>query len=138
MSENPYSGRFWLANDESEHAFGALSLTFKMANDGGGDLHMQLSYLAETAGEVRQEIFRAKCHFHSVITRARAMANEDKIALQTHVLAGLLVSQQTARPTSWPSVPSGYAATRSHARQSRGRDHPSCVVSHADCPTTSH
>jgi hypothetical protein len=58
MSENPYSGRFWLANDESEHAFGALSLTFKMANDGGGDLHMQLSYLAETAGEVRQEISR--------------------------------------------------------------------------------
>jgi hypothetical protein len=59
MSENPHSGRFCLANDESEHAFGALSLTFKMANDGGDDLHMhsveQLSRLAETAGEVRQE-----------------------------------------------------------------------------------
>jgi hypothetical protein len=29
-----------LANDESEHAFGALSLRFKMANDGGGELHI--------------------------------------------------------------------------------------------------
>jgi hypothetical protein len=92
MSENPYSCRFCLANAECEHAFGALSLTFKLPNDGGGELHVlsmeQLSYLVETAGEVRPEMFRTKCHFHSVTTRARAMANEDKIALQTYVLAG--------------------------------------------------
>lgn len=80
------------ANDGSEHAFHALSLALAIAKQNNSELHMvsvkEIMYLPEFIEEVREETGRAARRFHAVFERARAMAEEGGVDLQTHLLAG--------------------------------------------------
>ena len=80
------------ANDGSEHAFNALSLALKIAKQSNAELHMisveEIDYLPETMEDVRQETGVAGRRFHSVVNRARSMAEEAQVKLKTHVVAG--------------------------------------------------
>lgn len=80
------------ANDGSDHAFHALSLAMKIAKQDKADLHMvsveEIPYLPETIEDVREETGVAARRFHTVVNRAREMAEEEGVELHTHVLAG--------------------------------------------------
>lgn len=80
------------ANDGSEHAFNALTLALKIAKQSNAELHMisveEIDYLPETMEDVRQETGVAGRRFHSVVNRARSMAEESQVKLKTHVVAG--------------------------------------------------
>ena len=80
------------ANDGSDHAFNALSLALKIAKQSNAELHMicveEIDYLPETMEDVRQETGIAARRFHSVVNRARSMAEESQVKLKTHVVAG--------------------------------------------------
>lgn len=80
------------ANDGSDHAFKALSFALEIAKQNGAELHMvsveELPYVPEFAEEVREEKGTAARRFHAVIQRAKAMADDQHLKLQTHVLAG--------------------------------------------------
>ena len=80
------------ANDGSDHAFNALSLALKIAKQSNAELHMicveEIDYLPETIEDVRQETGVAGRRFHSVVNRARSMAEESQVKLKTHVVAG--------------------------------------------------
>lgn len=80
------------ANDGSDHAFNALSLALKIAKQSNAELHMicveEIDYLPETMEDVRQETGVAGRRFHSVVNRARSMAEESQVKLKTHVVAG--------------------------------------------------
>ena len=76
------------ANDGSEHAFHALTLALVVAKQNNSELHMisveEIDYMPAFIEEVREETGTAARRFHSVLQRARAMAQE--------VGAGTLVS----------------------------------------------
>jgi nucleotide-binding universal stress UspA family protein len=80
------------ANDGSEHAFLALSLALEIAQQNNSELHMvsveEIDYMPEFIEEVRQETGTAARRFHSVLQRARKMAEDNNVKLHTHVLAG--------------------------------------------------
>ena len=80
------------ANDGSEHAFHALALAIAIAKQNDSELHMisieEIDYMPEFIEEVREEMGTAGRRFHSVLQRARAMAEESQVHLHTHVLAG--------------------------------------------------
>jgi nucleotide-binding universal stress UspA family protein len=80
------------ANDGSEHAFHALTLAIAIAKQNESSLHMvsveEIDYMPEFVEEVREETGSAARRFHSVIQRARAMADESQVKLTTHVIAG--------------------------------------------------
>ena len=48
----------------------------------------EIDYLPETMEDVRQETGVAGRRFHSVVNRARSMAEESQVKLKTHVVAG--------------------------------------------------
>jgi nucleotide-binding universal stress UspA family protein len=85
-------GKILCANDGSERAFHALALAITIANENDSELHMvsveEIDYLPEFIEEVREEIGTAARRFHTVLQRARAMAERDHVKLHTHVLAG--------------------------------------------------
>jgi nucleotide-binding universal stress UspA family protein len=85
-------GKILHANDGSEPAFHALSLAIAIARQNGSELHMvcieEIDYMPEFIEEVREETGTAARRFHKVVQRARALANENKLNLQTHVIAG--------------------------------------------------
>lgn len=80
------------ANDGSDHAFHALSLALALAKQDKAELHMvsveEIPYLPETIEEVREETGVAARRFHTVVNRARTMADESGVKLNAHVLAG--------------------------------------------------
>src|SRR5215831_3110839 len=80
------------ANDGSDHAFRALALALRVAKEGGGELHMvcveEIDYMPEFIEEVREQSKTAARRFHTVLQRARAMADERQVALKTHVVVG--------------------------------------------------
>ena len=80
------------ANDGSEHAFHALELAIALAKQNGSELHMisveEIDYMPEFIEEVREETGTAGRRFHTVIQRARKMAEESQVKLHTHVVAG--------------------------------------------------
>jgi nucleotide-binding universal stress UspA family protein len=80
------------ANDGSVHAFNALALALAIAKQNNSELHMvsveEISYLPDAIEEVREETETATRHFHTVVQRARAMAEGRQVHLHTHVLAG--------------------------------------------------
>lgn len=80
------------ANDGSEHAFHALALALRIAQQSGAKLHSvcveEIDYMPEFIEEVREETGVESRKFHKALTRARTMADERKIALTTHVLVG--------------------------------------------------
>lgn len=80
------------ANDGSEPAFHALSLALAIARQNKSELHMvcveEIDYMPEFIEEVREETGTAARRYHKVLQRARAMAEESLVPLQTHVVAG--------------------------------------------------
>src|SRR5262245_45993515 len=71
-------GKILHANDGSEHAFHALSLALALAKQNNSELHMisveEIDYMPAFIEEVREETGTAARRFHSVLQRARAMA----------------------------------------------------------------
>ncbi len=80
------------ANDGSEHAFQALALALAIARQNNSELHMvsvaEIDYMPEFIEEVRLESGTAVRRFHTVLQRARALAEDHQVKLQTHVLTG--------------------------------------------------
>jgi nucleotide-binding universal stress UspA family protein len=80
------------ANDGSEHAFHALAIALALAKQNNSDLHMvsveEIDYMPEFIEEVREETGAAARRFHKVVQRARSMAEESHVKLDTHVIAG--------------------------------------------------
>ncbi len=80
------------ANDGSEHAFHALSLAIAIARQNNSELHMisveEIDYMPEFIEEVREETGTAARRYHTVIQRAKALADKDGLTLQAHVVAG--------------------------------------------------
>src|SRR6266481_9030868 len=85
-------GKILHANDGSEHAFQALSLALALAKQNNSELHMisveEVDYMPAFIEEVREETGTAARRFHTVLQRARAMAEQHRVKLHTHVLAG--------------------------------------------------
>lgn len=80
------------ANDGSDPAFRALQLAITIAKQNGADLHSvsveEIPPMPEFIEEVRETRGVAARRFHPVLQRARAMAEQQGVTLQTHVLAG--------------------------------------------------
>jgi nucleotide-binding universal stress UspA family protein len=80
------------ANDGSKNAFQALAVALKIAKQNGSELHMvsveEIDYLPEFIEEVRQEAGSAGRRFHTVLQHARALAGQERVKLETHVLTG--------------------------------------------------
>jgi len=80
------------ANDGSDAAFNALALALDISKQSSAPLHMvcveEIPYLPEYIEEVREETRVAARRFHSVLQKARRMAEQHRVELQTHVLAG--------------------------------------------------
>jgi nucleotide-binding universal stress UspA family protein len=80
------------ANDGSERAFRALALSITIASEHNSELHMvsveEIDYLPEFIEEIREEIGTAARRFHTVLQRARKLAEEHRLKLHTHILAG--------------------------------------------------
>jgi nucleotide-binding universal stress UspA family protein len=80
------------ANDGSEPAFHALAMALKLAKQNQSELHMvsveEISYIPNSIERVREEKATAARYFHTVLQRARTMAEEQKMELHTHVVAG--------------------------------------------------
>ncbi len=80
------------ANDGSEHAFRAFAIALAMAKQNNSDLHMisveEIDYMPEFIEEVREETGTAARRFRKVLQRAREMAGESHVKLNTHVIAG--------------------------------------------------
>jgi Universal stress protein family len=85
-------GKILHANDGSEHAFRALALALAIAKQNRSELHIvcveEISFLPEFMEEVRESTGTAARYFHGVLRRARSMAEESQVHLDTHVLAG--------------------------------------------------
>jgi nucleotide-binding universal stress UspA family protein len=84
--------RILCANDGSDAAFRALALAIKMVKESNSELHMvsveEIHYLPEFIEEVREEVGTAARRFHTVVQRARRIAEENHVRLETHVLVG--------------------------------------------------
>ncbi len=80
------------ANDGSEHAFRALALAIAIAKQNNSELHTvsveEIDYMPEFIEEVRQETGTASRRFHSVLQRARRMAEDSQVKIHTHVVTG--------------------------------------------------
>lgn len=80
------------ANDGSEYAFHALELALAIAKQNNSELHMvsveEIDYVPEQIEEVREEAGAAARRFHSVVSRARKLAEDAEVQLHTHLLAG--------------------------------------------------
>ena len=80
------------ANDGSENAFRALALAIAIAKQNNSELHTvsveEIDYMPEFIEEVREETGTAARRFHSVLQRARAMADESRVKIHTHVVTG--------------------------------------------------
>jgi len=80
------------ANDGSDHAFKAFSYALAIAVQHKAELHMvcveEIPELPEFIEEVREAKGTAARRFHQVVQRARAMAAEQGMQLETHILAG--------------------------------------------------
>lgn len=81
-----------LANDGSDHAFGALRMALRIAKENDAELHMvcveEVDFMPEFIEDVREETGTAARRFRASLQRARAMAEEHEVALKTHVIVG--------------------------------------------------
>lgn len=80
------------ANDGSEHAFRALAYALLLARQNHSELHMisveEIDYMPEFLEEVREETGTAARRYHSVIQRAKSLADQSQVELHVHVVAG--------------------------------------------------
>jgi nucleotide-binding universal stress UspA family protein len=80
------------ANDGSEPAFRAFAMALAVAKQNNSDLHMvsveEIDYMPEFIEEVREQAGTAARRFHKVLQRARGMAEDSHVKLETHVIAG--------------------------------------------------
>jgi nucleotide-binding universal stress UspA family protein len=80
------------ANDGSEHAFHALILAIGMAKQNNSELHMicveEVEYMPEFIEEVREETGTAARRYRTVVQRARALADQSRVKLHAHIVAG--------------------------------------------------
>lgn len=80
------------ANDGSAPAFNALELALALAKQNRSELHMvsvlEIDYMPEFLEEVRQETGTAARRFHTVLQRARQMAEQADVKFYPHVLSG--------------------------------------------------
>lgn len=80
------------ANDGSGPAFKALELALDLARQNKSELHMasveEVVSFPELIAEVETERQNADSRYKHVLKRAKAMAREKGVALQTHVLVG--------------------------------------------------
>jgi len=80
------------ANDGSEAAFHAFGLALTLAKENQSELHIvcveELPYLADFIEEVRETTETAARHYARVLERARGLAGEQGLKLNTHVFAG--------------------------------------------------
>jgi nucleotide-binding universal stress UspA family protein len=85
-------GKILHANDGSEPAFHALDLAIAISRQNNSELHMvsieEIDYMPEFIEEVRQETGTAARRFHSVVQRARKLAEDGRVSLQTHIRPG--------------------------------------------------
>jgi nucleotide-binding universal stress UspA family protein len=85
-------GKILHANDGSEHAFRALELALAIAKQNRSELHIvcveEIPFLPEFMEEVRESTGTAARYFRGVLQRARSMAEQSHVQLDTHVLAG--------------------------------------------------
>jgi nucleotide-binding universal stress UspA family protein len=80
------------ANDGSAPAFNALELALALAQQNRSELHMvsvlEIDYMPEFLEEIRQETGTAARRFHTVLQRARQMAEAASVKFYPHVLSG--------------------------------------------------
>jgi nucleotide-binding universal stress UspA family protein len=80
------------ANDGSDPAFKALKLALDLAKQNKSELHMasveEVVSFPELIGEVETERKNADHRYKQVVKRAKAMAREKDVRLETHVLIG--------------------------------------------------
>ena len=80
------------ANDGSERAFRAFALALTIAAENKSELHMvcveEIDYMPEFIEEVRQQAGTAAQRFHKTLQRGRAMVEDARLKLHTHVLTG--------------------------------------------------
>jgi nucleotide-binding universal stress UspA family protein len=85
-------GKILHANDGSEPAFHALDLAIALARQNNSELHMvsieEIDYMPEFIEEIRQETGTAARRFHNVVQRARKLAENSNVDLQTHIRPG--------------------------------------------------
>jgi len=85
-------GKILCANDGSERAFRALTLAIEMAEKNTAELHMvsveEIDFMPEFIEEIREQAGTAARRFHKAQQRARALAEEHHITLQTHLMTG--------------------------------------------------
>jgi nucleotide-binding universal stress UspA family protein len=85
-------GKILHANDGSEHAFRAFALALAIAKQNRSELHIvcveEIPFLPEFMEEVREFAGTAARYFHGVLQRARKLAEQSQVHLETHVLAG--------------------------------------------------
>jgi nucleotide-binding universal stress UspA family protein len=80
------------ANDGSEHAFRALRLAIEIAKKDEAAFHMvcveEIPALPEFIEEVREVTLTEGRRFHSVVQRARTIADQNYLEIKAHVLVG--------------------------------------------------
>ena len=80
------------ANDGSGPAFKALALALDLARQNKSELHMasveEVVSFPELIAEVETERQNADSRYKQVLKRAKAMATEKGVTLETHVLVG--------------------------------------------------
>ncbi|HTV33874.1 MAG TPA: universal stress protein [Methylocella sp.] len=80
------------ANDDSRHAFRALTLALAIARQNKSELHIvcveEIPYMPEFITEVREAMGAADEKIQEVFRQARGMAEEQKVTLHTHAIAG--------------------------------------------------
>ena len=80
------------ANDGSGPAFKALALALDLARQNKSELHMasveEVVSFPELIAEVETERQNADSRYKQVLKRAKAMAREKGVTLETHVLVG--------------------------------------------------
>lgn len=85
-------GKILHANDGSDPAFRALALALDIAKQNSAALHVvcveEVPYMPEHIEEVREEVRVAGRRFHGVLQKARSLAQQHRIEIETHVQAG--------------------------------------------------
>jgi nucleotide-binding universal stress UspA family protein len=127
------------ANDGSDHAFNALRLALCIAKKDAAELHMvsveERGHMPELAEESQGETGANTVRFDKTLRRARALAEENRIDLRTHVRTGHPVHNVIKLATDLNADlivvgASGHSALYDRMIGSRAQK----ILHHATCP----